>query len=105
MVTGKISLLFPGAEEFVKEEEAKAGVEFSDIRGKRVALVDNGRAAAPVALAGLRDILVKDYACEAPIFDLRRGAPVSTSADSDPSVAFFDNVASQADAVVVGVAT
>ena len=101
MATGKITLDFPRAEEFVKEKEAKAGVKLSDIRGKRIALVDDGRPNADIALAGLREVLVKDYASEVFI----AAKPSSEFMLYGISPAILDRVASQADAAVIGVAT
>ncbi|MFC1985462.1 hypothetical protein ACFLWC_00535 [Chloroflexota bacterium] len=101
MATKKISVLFPGAEEFAQQEAIKAGVELSDIRGKRIALLSNGRPTAGIALASLREILTKDYASN---------AFIATPPDHDVSLTdlpteVFDRIANEADAAVVGVGT
>jgi len=101
MATRKINLVFPKAEEFVKEKEVIVGDELSDIRGKRIALVDNGRPNANIAFSSLRDILEKDYACEVFISSPR----ISGQTLTDLSPDICDHIASQADAAVVGVAT
>jgi hypothetical protein len=69
VMTKKINVLLPTAEEFIKDERVAVGAKFSDIRGKRIVLLDDGRPNAGVALASLRQILIKDYGCEAFIIE------------------------------------
>ncbi|MFC2004292.1 hypothetical protein ACFLUK_01975 [Chloroflexota bacterium] len=101
MTSKKILVRFPGAEEYVTKEAVKSGVGLSDVRGKRIALLSNGRPNVGIALESLRKILTKDYASEAfiatpPNHDL-------ALADLPPDM--YDHIASQADGAVVGVGT
>ncbi|MFC1934665.1 hypothetical protein ACFLWC_04095 [Chloroflexota bacterium] len=101
MASSKISLVFPKAEEFVKEKQVKAGVKLSDIRGKKIALVDDGRINADAALAALDNILVKDYGCET--LPLKRPSHHLIFTDAETEV-MFEGV-SQTDAAVIAMAS
>jgi hypothetical protein len=70
----KISVLLPTAEAYLKDKRVAVGDKFSDIRGKRIVLLDDGRPNAGVVLSSLQEILTRDYACEAFIIERSKWA-------------------------------
>lgn len=98
----KIEVLFPRAEEFEEAETPKQGERFSDISGKRFLLVDDMRPNADVLLAALHDILVRDYAVDASVADVRSLG--GDYAEQIPRKA-HERLAGQFDAVIVAVAS
>ncbi len=98
----KVEVLFPRAEEFEEAEKPKQGKRLSDIRGKKVLLVDDMRPNANVLLAALRDILVRDYAVEASMADVRSlGGDIVKPIPRET----HERLAGQFDAVIVALAS
>jgi len=97
-----IEVLFPRAEEFERAEKTKQGKRFSNMRGKRVLLVDDMRPNAGVLLAALCDLLIKDYGAEASVADIRSlGGDVTEPIPRET----HDRLAGQLDAVIVALAS
>jgi CheY-like chemotaxis protein len=98
----RIEVLYPRAEEFEEAEQAKQGERFSDIRGRKILLVDDMRPNADVVAASLRDLLVKEYGADATVADVR-----SLGGDYAEPIPreMHERLARQFDAVIVALAS
>ena len=98
----RIEVLYPRAEAFEEAEQAKQGECFTEIRGKKILLVDDMRPNADVVAAALRDILVKEYGVDASVADVRSlGGDYAEPIPKET----HERLAGQFDAVIVALAS
>ena len=98
----RIEVLYPRAEEFEETEQATQGERFSDIRGKKILLVDDMRPNADVVATALRDLLVKEYGVDASVAGVRSlGGDYAEPIPKE----MHERLAGQFDAVIVALAS